>query len=43
MSENLMPREKAINYGFSSLSNNELIALILKSAYKDKNVFSLTE
>lgn len=38
-----MPREKAINYGFSSLSNNELIALILKSAYKDKNVFSLTE
>lgn len=43
MNENLMPREKAINYGFSSLSNNELIALILKSAYKDKNVFSLTE
>lgn len=43
MSENLMPREKAINYGFSSLSNNELIALILKSAYKDKNVFSLTD
>lgn len=38
----LMPREKAIEYGISSLSNTELLALIIKSAYKNKNVFDLS-
>lgn len=37
----MMPREKALEYGISSLSNNELLALIIKSAYKNKNVFEL--
>jgi len=39
----LMPREKALEYGISSLNNNELLALILKSACKDKNVFELAD
>lgn len=39
----LMPREKAIEYGISSLNNVELLALIIKSAYKDKNVFELAD
>lgn len=39
----LMPREKALEYGISSLNNNELLALIIKSAYKDKNVFELAD
>ncbi len=37
----MMPREKALEYGISSLNNNELLALVLKSAYKNKNVFEL--
>lgn len=41
--EDLLPREKALKYGISSLNNNELLALILKSAYKDKNVFKMSE
>ncbi len=40
---NMMPREKAIKYGIASLNNNELLALVLKSAYKDRNVFELAE
>ena len=43
MSEEMLPREKALNYGFSSLNNDELLALILKSAYKEKNVFALAK
>lgn len=39
----LMPREKALEYGISSLNNNELLALIIKSAYKDRNVFELAD
>ena len=39
----MMPREKAIKYGIASLNNNELLALVLKSAYKDRNVFELAE
>lgn len=39
----LMPREKALAYGISSLSNNELLALVIKSAYRDKNVFELAD
>lgn len=38
-----MPREKALEYGISSLNNNELLALIIKSAYKDRNVFELAD
>ena len=36
-----MPREKALEYGIASLSETELLALIIKSAYKNKNVFDL--
>lgn len=43
MSETLFPREKALRYGISYLENEELLALIIKSAYKDKNVFELVE
>lgn len=39
----LMPREKALEYGIASLNNNELLALIIKSAYKDRNVFELAD
>lgn len=42
MSETLLPREKALNYGFSSLNNIELLALIIKSAYRDQDVFGLS-
>ncbi len=38
-----LPREKALNYGMDSLTNSELLALVLKSAYKDKNVYKLSE
>ena len=43
MSERLLPREKALQYGITSLSNDELLALILKSACRKKNVFELAE
>lgn len=39
----MMPREKAIQYGISSLNDRELLALIIKSAYKGKNVFDVVE
>lgn len=39
----LMPREKALEYGISSLTNKELLALIIKSGYEEKNVFELAE
>ena len=42
MNDEILPREKALKYGFESLSNTELVSLILKSAYKDKNVYELT-
>lgn len=38
-----MPREKAKLYGINSLSQRELLALIIKSAYKDRNVFELAD
>ena len=41
MKSDLMPREKALEYGIASLSETELLALIIKSAYKNKNVFDL--
>lgn len=43
MNEYLMPREKALALGFNSLTNSELIALILKSAHKGSNVFILAD
>lgn len=43
MNDNLLPREKALKYGINYLENEELLALIIKSAYKDKNVFDLVE
>ena len=42
MSE-MMPREKALHFGISSLNNNELLALIIKSAYRDKGVLELAQ
>jgi len=38
-----MPREKALQYGIESLTNSELLALVIKSAYKDKSVFELAD
>ena len=43
MKDELMPREKALEYGITSLNNNELLALIVKSGYKNINVFDLVE
>lgn len=43
MSKELMPREKALSYGISSLNNSELIALIIKTGNRDKNVLDLAE
>ena len=39
----MMPREKALNYGINSLNNKELICLIVKSGYKDNNVFKVVD
>lgn len=41
--EEMMPREKALEYGISSLTNIELLALVIKSAYKNKNVYDLAQ
>ena len=38
-----MPREKALQYGISSLSNIELLALVIKSAYRNKGVLELSK
>ncbi len=43
MSEELLPREKALEFGISSLTDTELLALIIKSACRDRNVFDLAE
>lgn len=39
----LMPREKALEYGISSLNNNELLALIIKSGNKQQSVFKIVD
>lgn len=39
----MLPREKALNYGISSLNNQELIALILKSGSKTSSVFEIAD
>ena len=38
----LRPREKLLNKGASSLSNEELLAIILKTGTKDRSVFKLS-
>ncbi|MBP1527411.1 UPF0758 domain-containing protein [Spiroplasma endosymbiont of Dactylopius coccus] len=35
------PRKKAIKYGFDALSDNELLAIILRTGTKEKNVLFL--
>ena len=37
----MLPREKALNYGINSLDENELLALIIKTGCKDKDIFEL--
>lgn len=39
--KNERPREKAINYGIDSLSNEELLAILLRCGTKSKNVLEL--
>lgn len=39
----LMPREKALNYGICSLTNSELLALIIKTGYDNRDVFHLAD
>lgn len=36
------PREKALKYGIKSLSNSELLAIILRTGTKEKNVLKLS-
>ncbi|MCH8519165.1 MAG: DNA repair protein RadC [Nanoarchaeota archaeon] len=37
-----MPREKLVKYGVNSLTNTELLALLLKTGTKEKNVLELS-
>lgn len=39
----MLPREKAIEFGISSLSNEELLALIIKTGSKENNVFEVVD
>ncbi|MDO4199099.1 MAG: DNA repair protein RadC [Erysipelotrichaceae bacterium] len=41
--DRMMPREKALMYGIQSLDDKEVLALIIKSAYKNYSVFELVE
>ena len=43
MNSEMMPREKALEYGITTLSDIELLALVIKSAYRDKDVFELSK
>lgn len=43
MNKQERPREKAINEGIASLSNRELIAVLLRSGTKDKSVLELAD
>ena len=38
MPKDELPREKAIKYGFNSLSDAELLAILLRTGTKDLNV-----
>jgi len=42
-SEEIRPREKILQFGVGSLSNSELLAIILGRGVKNKNVFRLSE
>jgi DNA repair protein RadC len=37
------PREKAMNYGIETLSNVELLALIIRTGNKSENVLQLAQ
>ena len=39
--ENERPRERLIQYGASSLSDSQLLAILLRNGYQDKNVYDL--
>ena len=39
----MLPREKALNYGIGSLTNSELLALVIKSGNKDNTVFNIVD
>ena len=39
----MLPREKTLKYGISYLTNNELLALVLKTGPKGSNVLQLAE
>lgn len=41
--EEKKPREKAIKYGIESLNDEELLAIILRTGTKEKNVLSLAQ
>lgn len=43
INENKKPREKAIKYGFESLTDNELLAIILRTGTQEKNVLLLSQ
>lgn len=39
----MLPREKALNFGINSLSNEELLSLIIKSGHKGYSVFDISK
>ena len=39
----VLPREKAIKYGFASLTDIELLAIILRTGSKGENVLDLSK
>ena len=41
--ENERPREKLIRYGAETLSNNELLAIILRTVSKQEGIISLCD
>lgn len=41
--DKIKPREKVLRFGVGSLSNSELLAIILGRGVKNKNVFSMSE
>lgn len=43
LDKNKKPREKAIKYGLDSLVDNELLAIILRTGTKEKNVLFLAQ
>ncbi len=38
-----LPREKALKYGIETLSNRELLAIIVQHGFKDKDVFEIVD